>query len=205
MPTSAPPPRRSSSTAAPCAFAASFNPAATRAVILGGHRRHDRYRRQHRHLRARHRRHRRAHQERRRHPHPHRRQQLWRRHHHRRRNPPDRQWRHHRKPRRQHRQQCQPGVQSIGPDLLRRRDQRQRIADPGRAPARPSSPAPAAIPAAPSISAGTLQIGNGGNQRQHRPATSSTMARWRSTARTRSFSAASSAAPEGSVRKAAGR
>ena len=60
---------------------ASFDPAASRAIVLGDAGRHDRHQRQQLHVRARHCRHRRAHQSGHRHAHAHRREQLCRRHH----------------------------------------------------------------------------------------------------------------------------
>ena len=64
--------------------------------------------------------------------------------------------------RRQRHQQWRAGVQSLERHDLRRRRSRARDRCTRTAPGRRSSPAPTATPARTTISAGTLQIGNGG-------------------------------------------
>ena len=98
----------------------------------------------------------------RRHAHPDRRQQLFRRHHDRRRNPPDRQWRNHRKPHRRRRRQRQPAC-STG---RTRRPSAARSAAADRSTQAGTGTTvltgTSSYTGGTIIDAGTLQIGNGG-------------------------------------------
>ena len=116
---------------------------------------------------------------------PHRRQHLHGHDDDQRRDAADRQWRHHRQHRRQHRRQRCAGVQPQRHADLWRRDQRHRLAHPGRDAERTILTGANTYTGSTTISAGTLQIGNGGTTGSVGTATSSTTPRWCSTAATR--------------------